>query len=334
MECSSMREKLSAYLDDAVSREERDLIEEHLGSCAECSSDLADLRKTVQHLKGLEEVEPPAWMTQKIMAELREEVRRKKGILGRLFYPLYIKLPLEAVAAVLVVGIALYVYRGIGPETRFEKAPPKESAPQILQREIIKEDKIGPYARGEVKKVPGEVTGAPVTPVEEPASGKTEVKTDEREAAPKTPEPPAPTSFMQEERQEAPSTPADEAARSAAGSLKKAEKREAVQAAPKLKAFSEEKTGSLVLTVKVRELESAGKEVEKIIVALEGRIIERQSYDGRQILVVDLRAAKIDELFERLKLVGDVGEKGPSQKGREETIRVRIEAVQAQKRVP
>ena len=329
-ECSSIKEKLSAYLEDAVSHEERGLIEEHLKSCAGCSADLADLRKTIEHIMGLEEVEPPAWMTQKIMAELREEARRKKGILQRLFYPLHIKLPLEAVATVLVVGIALYLYRSMGPETGFVKAPTEESAPQILKREIPGKERMGPSSGSELKKVPQEITKAPAKPAQGKVSGKTEAKTDSMEESVNAPEPPRPMPLMREKEEPATSPPANAAAPSAAGALNKDASPEAVQTAQKLKASAEEKVESLVLTVKVRELESASKEVEKIIAALGGKIIERQSLESRRMFVIDLNAGKFEELFEKLKLVGDAGEKGPSLKGREGNIRMRIEAVQTQ----
>jgi hypothetical protein len=327
MECSSIRERLSAYLEDAVSREERVLIEEHLGSCKECSADLADLIKTIERIKGLEEVEPPAWMTQRIMAELREEAPPGKGILRRLFFPLYIKLPLQAVAALLVVGIALYVYRDIGPETRFAKAPSEESASHIPQRETFKEDKTGSSARSTLKKVPPEVTTVPEKPAQEPVPGKMEAGTDKMKAVPRAPEPPGPSPLMREERQKAPSPPLNEPA-TLAGALKKEAKGEANRAAPELETTSEGKIGSLVLTVKVRELESAAKDVEKIIVALGGKIVERQSHDGRRVFVIDLNTSKFDELIGKLKRIGDVGEKGLNPKGHEENMRVRIETVE------
>jgi hypothetical protein len=322
-----IRERLSAYLEDAVSREEKVLIEEHLRSCKECGADLADLIKTVERIKGLEEVEPPAWMTQKIMAELREEARPGKGILRRLFYPLHIKLPLQAVAALLVVGIALYVYRDIGPETRFAKAPSEESASHVPKRETFREDKAGSSAQRVPKKVSPEVTTALEKPPQERVPGKREAGTDKIKAVPRAPEPPGPSPLMREERETAASPPSNEPA-TFAGALKKEAKGEANRAAPELETTSEGKIGSLVLTVKVRELESAAKDVEKIIVALGGQIVERQSHDGRRVFVIDLNTSKFDELIRKLKRIGDVGEKGLNAKGYEENMRVRIETVE------
>jgi hypothetical protein len=332
MECSSIRERLSAYLEGAVSPEERALIEEHLRSCTECSADLADLIETIERIRGLEEMEPPAWMTQKIMAELREEARPGKGILRRLFYPLYIKLPLQAVAALLVVGIALYVYRDIGPETRFAKAPSEESASHIPQRETFEEDKTGSSAQRMLNKIPPAVTTAPEKPAQEPVPGKIEAGTDRIKAVSRAPEPPGPSPLMREERQTAASTPSNEPA-TFAGAPKNEAKGEATRAAPELETSSEGKIESLVLTVRVRELKTAAKEAEKIIVALGGKIAERQAHEGRRVFVIDLNTSKFDELIGKLKRIGDVGEKGLTPKGHEENMRVRIETVEV-KSVP
>ena len=79
MECVKVKERLSDYIEGILSVEEKKLFDEHLGSCGKCSEILSDLRKTIDHLHGLEEVEPPPWMTQKVMASVREEAETKKG---------------------------------------------------------------------------------------------------------------------------------------------------------------------------------------------------------------------------------------------------------------
>jgi hypothetical protein len=333
MECSSIREKLSAYLEDAVSREERVLIEEHLKSCLACSADLADLKKTIEHIRGLEEVEPPAWMAQKIMAELREGERPKQGILRWLFYPPHVKLPLEALAAILVVGIALYIYRDSGPEMKFVKAPSEESAPHISQREMGKEDKRDFSTRREPAPVPSKVTTAPQKHAQETISGKEEVKTVDIEAVQKTPEPPSSTPVMREKQRAATATPSNEPT-TFEGALKKEEIQDAVRATEQLKTSSDGETESALVTVRVTELESATKEVERIVTALGGKIVERQYHKGRSMLAIDLYTTKFDELFEKLKRVGAVEEKGPTLQVREEFMKVKIETVEVKSGSP
>ncbi len=325
MECDNVRENLSAYLEGLLSQEDKVRIEEHLRSCAVCSAELIDLTKTVEHIRGLEEVEPPAWMTQKIMAKVREEGQGKKRILQRLFYPLHVKLPLEAVAALLVVGLALYIYRDISPEMRLAKAPMEESSPQTTQREIIKEDKIGPFKKSEERNVPDEVTTAPEKPAEEPATGKLAAKAGRMEAAPRASELPRQSELSYKELNAPPASVA-EAARSAAGGLRKEAKPEAVQAAPKLKGFGEKKMEGILLTVRVKELESANREVEKLITSLGGKIIDRQSIEGGKILVAEVNSVRFNELLEKLKSIGEVKEK-EEMKGFEGATRLKIEVV-------
>lgn len=117
MTCREIEERLSAYLDDALPAEERRKVEEHLASCPSCARVLADLRKTVGLVRGLGEVEPPPWLKQKIMTRVREDAApKKKGILKTLFFPLHIKVPIQAFAMVLIAVLAFQVYRTGEPE--------------------------------------------------------------------------------------------------------------------------------------------------------------------------------------------------------------------------
>src|SRR5437588_28274 len=52
-------ELLSAYVDGQVSLAERQLVDEHLPGCAECQSELAELRELKAMLAGLPKRPPP-----------------------------------------------------------------------------------------------------------------------------------------------------------------------------------------------------------------------------------------------------------------------------------
>ena len=129
MECRDIRKNLSAYLEGMVSREERELIDQHLASCRGCSTALHELNRTGEMLKNLKEVEPPPGMKEEIMARVREEAEPKKGFIQKLFYPLHIKLPLEAFATVLVAVLAVYVFKAVEPRMKGLQVPsPREPA--------------------------------------------------------------------------------------------------------------------------------------------------------------------------------------------------------------
>jgi hypothetical protein len=125
-----IRHKLSEYIDGSVTAEEKAEIEEHLKTCTVCSDALRELKKTVEHIKALEEVEPPTWMMQKTMAKVRAEAEQKQGFFDRLFLPLHVKLPIQAVAALFLAIAAFYIYQNVQPTAKFEEIPTQQFSPQ------------------------------------------------------------------------------------------------------------------------------------------------------------------------------------------------------------
>jgi anti-sigma factor RsiW len=111
MEHTEIRRTLSAYLDNAVSPEEQAEIEAHLAGCRTCRGALADLERTVAHLNGLPEVEPPPWLTARIMARVRDGAEHQPGFWRRLFQPFRVKLPIQALALVILCVTGYYLAR-------------------------------------------------------------------------------------------------------------------------------------------------------------------------------------------------------------------------------
>lgn len=110
MDCPRIKEMLSGYLDGALGPADNKVVEEHLASCAQCSVQLEDLRRTIAGLRGLDDVDPPAWFTQRVMARIREE-RPRGSLLRRLFFPLHVKVPLQTAATVLIAVATIYIFR-------------------------------------------------------------------------------------------------------------------------------------------------------------------------------------------------------------------------------
>jgi len=117
MDHESIRNKLSAYLDEAVTPVEKAQIEKHLAECAACRETFQELEKTVRHLRNLGELEPPPWLSARIMARVREEAGREQGLLRRLLQvPLRWRLSIEAVALVFLSVTGYLVYRNVSSE--------------------------------------------------------------------------------------------------------------------------------------------------------------------------------------------------------------------------
>jgi hypothetical protein len=139
MEHTDIRHKLSEYIDNEIAPEERAAIEAHLAVCNDCAQALRELNKTVEHLHALSDMEVPAWLTARTMATVRKEKRGRK-ILQSLFFPLAIKVPLQAVAVLFLAVTAFYIYEGMHPaalsvpqEQKLEKRLPAASAPKVTQ---------------------------------------------------------------------------------------------------------------------------------------------------------------------------------------------------------
>jgi hypothetical protein len=121
-------------MEDLLSSKEKMQVDEHLKACEKCNLVLKDLQKTVAHTRGLEEVEPPPWLSQKVMARVREEAMHKRGILRKLFYPFHIKIPIEVFATIAIIVTAFYVFRTI--ETGIKPAPAPSGEQVIAESKV------------------------------------------------------------------------------------------------------------------------------------------------------------------------------------------------------
>jgi hypothetical protein len=320
MKHAEVRQRLSAYLDGEVSEEERLLIEEHLGSCTECDSALKELTRTIRHVKDIEEVEPPPWMTRQIMARVKEEAGLKRGIFRRLFFPLHIKLPIEAVALVLVCLSAYLVYRTAEPQVRLGETPPVEeygkelpknvpppaTAPREKGRTSEKRGTesfpvLAPHRKSEKASDetrlpaphPGPETVAPHREeVPSPAARKSESAPNAR----KMEQSPLSASTPKEARHPLPAAPADEE-RSGF---------ESKSAGRQFESSAVGKRPAVSLKIEGADSVSAAREIEQEISRLGGRLIKTQASGKARTLTVLVDARKLPALLDKLRPLGNV----------------------------
>lgn len=137
MDHIEVRKNLSAHLDHALSVAEQRKIEEHLNGCPSCRQELAELKQVVGAIREIPPEEPPPWLTTRIMARVREESATRPGLLRRLFYPLHIKIPLEAAALVCLCVTGYFLATSTAPElTPLSSQPPavQELPPKPVTR--------------------------------------------------------------------------------------------------------------------------------------------------------------------------------------------------------
>ncbi|PKN60166.1 MAG: hypothetical protein CVU53_04485 [Deltaproteobacteria bacterium HGW-Deltaproteobacteria-11] len=283
MTCNEIENRLPAYLENLLSPEEQKNIEGHLASCPRCSLASAALRKAQGIVQDLTEVEPPPFFEQRIMSRVREEAAQKQGILRKLFYPLYIKVPIQVFATLMVAVIAFSIYRTVMPELK-DLAPPAITLTEPANDQTTAESRKAPVA-------PAAVTPATRTP----AGDLTENKR-RRFAAPaiengaKADRAAGSPSPLQEER-----APAMKSA-APAMALREMEGLPLRAKAPSL----------LDLTIHVNDVHVAVREVEARLGQVNGRIIERQRRDGREFLKAEIAAQNLAAFLDRIEAIGRV----------------------------
>ncbi len=293
MECSDVREKLSAYLEGIISPEERQLVDEHIKACGRCNESLADLKKTLEYVRALKEVEPPPWLVQKIMARVRSERESRVGILRKLFFPLHIKLPIEAIAAIFVVLTTVYVFKTIQPEMELPKAPSEE----VGLRALVEEKEKAP-AVAKSKPAPAKPRGQFMVAEEQIERGEV---------------PKASGKVMKRETVAPP-----------AGEVGKVEAEPKALYKPRL-ALVDRKRQGVSLSIDVKEIMAAGGAIEGVLVQLGGKIIKRVSFENRELIVAELDSEKVEELLERLRPIGELQDEALDFEAREGTVEIAIE---------
>lgn len=108
MTCHDACEQLSAWVDEALTAEERARVDAHLTACADCRRELERLRKTVALLRAVEPAHAPAGFVDRVLAAARPEPWPRR-LLRRLVAPLPAPLPIGAAAAMLVAVAAVYL---------------------------------------------------------------------------------------------------------------------------------------------------------------------------------------------------------------------------------
>ena len=341
MTCTDREKKLPAYLEGELSPGELEEIRTHLAACETCRRALADLKTTDRLVQGLPEVEPPPWLKQQIMTQVRQEASEKKGLLRRFFFPLYIKIPVQAFAVVVISVLAFHVYRQDAPQMRIKGFPlppaavfeaKKDRAPQ--QTDMLRRKTPAPsvdVAPGEgtmpAPEISGEEQGNVSVP---PASLKKEGDTAQYgldQAAPENETPSAPVLS-----EESPGAKSEENAimptrkeKSADTILPQAvgQSRMCEQDA----CLAEEKGGGgttglstaqstapkvarppLEIVLVVKDISLAVVELQKIAEESQARYIEMTVQDKRQVFTTELRPPFVGSFLEKLHNIGQPAE--------------------------
>ncbi len=143
MDCKHIDELLVEYLYQELEPSQVESFEAHLQSCARCASSLASYERTRAIVQDLPEVDPPARLDERILAEAERatQVRPARAEQPSFWQRVVDGLRLlvmhpamtAAVTLVLVLGVSFYVYRSSSPRSARE-TPDEPYAPEVDRR--------------------------------------------------------------------------------------------------------------------------------------------------------------------------------------------------------
>ena len=330
MDHATIKKNLSAYLDGAVTPEERALMEEHLEGCTECRSELRELAETVAHLRDLGEVEPPPWLTVKVMARVREEAGRERGFFRRLFFSSGWKLPVEAAALALLTVTGFLVYRAVSPEvgpvvpvireSRQESA--EQAPPTALPRKPAGDAGFGKVPSGTPRVSPEAGRGAgQAKPGTEPSPPPVGEKAAPVPAAPSVESPRRMLEKMEEpskgyrgdvwyEREQEQAIRPEKAAPSTEG---------------RAKSLAPAAGGGKRLQIVVDDLDAAVRDIKAAARRSGGNAVRGEPGDGEGTLVVHVERKHLRQFLDLLGGIGEVREQAQLPNGDETVVDVVLE---------
>jgi hypothetical protein len=330
-------------IDGAIADADKTRIEAHLETCASCRNALADLRTSGERVKSLEEVEPPPWLKTRVMARVREEAGQKEGFLKRFFYPLHVKVPIQALATVLIAFVAWNVYKTGEPEYR-QMAPPiaVREAPEVrVPKEALKATEPTPVdstvrkEAGERAEVRGKETLAPAPSdienrakrqepaVREEAKSDSEKPAESMNAARPAAAPPKDDeelrgagAMRQPAMDQAAQAPArdwkQKAMKAPMGAVaKESAKREAAAPAAPVMSTAVPPRSGLEMTLNTPDPATAAEKAQAILGQFRAQGVERQTRGSLVILTATVKPEDLDALRDKLKTLGPVRESAP-----------------------
>ena len=336
MDHSSIRDKLSDYIDDAVTPQERSVLDAHLSGCSECRDALHELKRTIEQVKQLEEVDPPAWMTTKIMATVREEAARKRSVFQRVLDSFIILRPVSIIAVLFLTITAYYLYNANIPVDQPYETPmasPAKHKPSVAAGGTVRTESVHDKTTSRSKEIshaPGYQSLDMKMEYEKP-----QPPALKDEAAPPTPGPP--TEQARQRSADSTGLPAAPPHSQAPAIMQERLIGAGVSAASAPQAAAGKRAAAVAsqagpgqqfgFMISVKDMDSAAREVERAVKDVEGEIIAADQTDKARVYTVRIGSRRMGDLTDRLKRIGKMEKPLTDAGAGEYRTEIRIELV-------
>lgn len=323
-----LRSMLPALAGGDLSKMDQALLEQHLAECPACRSELAQLQAVVKAVRSTPELEPPPWLTTRIMARVREEQESHRSWFARLFLPLQIKLPLEALALVMICATTWYVMQDVNRSQQRTSAPPAAEAPAAAPAR--KADR-GAEPQAPRATVPVTSPSEPVAPKAEsaPSAAPARPESQRSQATPAFAPPPQQVPEPVEQRERSKSASESVLAPSAASRERRAgspsPQPDRAVAAKRKAESSDSATGVTGMQPqRLRLVVDDGAKVSDIlsdvVQRLGGIVLERRTGSARVRISMD----RLPELMEQLSRLGRIAERPVADKAGDTILELQI----------
>lgn len=110
MDCREVCEKIYDYIEHQLSQEELKEFEEHMKGCKHCQDEYYELEKVIVRLKNVKDIEPPKYLKDKILENIKKEEKQVSKIL-------YFKKYSYVAATIAIFICGFYVIKAIENST-------------------------------------------------------------------------------------------------------------------------------------------------------------------------------------------------------------------------
>ena len=145
MNCTDVRQNLSAYIDDMLDRQIRDMVDEHLTTCKACSHELNLMRTLVKELGDMGDIKAPEDFLETLHERL-ETVSLWTRIKEMLFVPAQLKIPLEFATLGIIGVLTFALYSIYSPQDEVASLVQDRAVESTADRAVIRERESEPSA--------------------------------------------------------------------------------------------------------------------------------------------------------------------------------------------
>src|SRR5205809_133069 len=111
MNCEQVQSDLSAYVDGELPAKRQTEIGTHIAGCAACQRRVAELKKLAVGVAALPKLQPAPQFLADLRRKIRAESVPRTSWIDWLFRPVWLKVPIEALAVIVVAGFVLVLVR-------------------------------------------------------------------------------------------------------------------------------------------------------------------------------------------------------------------------------